>query len=82
MADDFRAMKAHDKQRRERNLKAADPAGWTIRTEYHWQRDLLGDVVDYWPSRNKWRWRGKTHHGSIKRWLEKRQEENNPQGDK
>lgn len=74
------AMKAHNKERRTRNLEAADPEGWTQRTEYHWQRDLMGDTVDYWPSRNKWRWRNKTRCGNVKPWLAKKLAENNPQG--
>lgn len=73
MAEDFRAHKEHEKERRKRNLAEADPEGWTIRTEYHWQRMVAGHLMDYWPSRNKWRWKGKTRHGGVKAFITKQE---------
>lgn len=67
------AMNAYHKERKARNLAQADPSGWTQRTPYHWQRDLNGKVVDYWPSRNKWRYEGRTRVGDIVGWLRKRE---------
>jgi len=65
MGEIFNAMRERDKQRRSDNLASADPTGWTQHTPVHWSRVLLGDRLDYWPSRNKFRWRGKTHHGDV-----------------
>ena len=65
----YQILKEEDKARKMRNLAAADPTGWDQKTPYHWQRELDGDIVDYWPSRNKWRWRGRTRVGEIKGWL-------------
>lgn len=78
MAEDFRLMKERDRERRERNLKAADPTGWTKRTEYHWQRTVCGHVMDYWPTRNKFRWKGKTHHGGVGAFITKQEKKHNP----
>lgn len=39
--------------------------GWTEHTEYHWSRTLAGSKLDYWPSRRKWRYRGKTSRGDV-----------------
>lgn len=41
--------------------QATDSDGWTKHTEFHWQRKLHGDLLDYWPSTGKWAWRGQTH---------------------
>lgn len=68
----WRAYKDHHRKRREENWRKADPEGWTVHTPYHWQMLLLGDILDYWPSRNKWRWRGKTHHGNVREFINAR----------
>ena len=73
MGEIFNAMRQHDKERRERNLKAADPTGWTIHTDVHWSRDLAGSRLDYWPSRNKFRWKGKTHCGDVQGFIHNRE---------
>lgn len=75
MGDVFRAMREADKERRERNLAAANPDGWTIHCATHWSRDLCGDRLDYWPSRNKFRWRGKTRCGDVEGFI--RNKDNN-----
>ena len=31
----------------------------------HWQARLQGDLLDYWPSTGRWRWRDKTHNGNY-----------------
>lgn len=65
MGEIFNAMRERDKERRHRNLGAADPSGWTVHTNVHWSRELAGHRLDYWPSRNKFRWKGKTHCGDV-----------------
>jgi hypothetical protein len=65
MGEIFNAMRERDKERRHRNLEAADPSGWTVHTSVHWSRELAGHRLDYWPSRNKFRWKGKTHCGDV-----------------
>ena len=65
MAEVFRVMKQHDKKRRARNRKAADPTGWVQHTDYHWSRKLNGERLDYWPSRNKFMYQGRVMVGDI-----------------
>lgn len=72
MADDFRFMKARDRERKTRNLAAADPEGWTQHTEYHWSRDLAGSRLDYWPSRNKFQYQGRVMTGDVNGFIRKR----------
>ena len=73
MAEVFREMDKLDKERRYRNLANADPTGWAIHTEWHWSRLLCGERVDYWPTKNKWRWLGKMYHGDIKGFIRNRE---------
>lgn len=73
MIEDFRFMKEINKRRKAENLANADPTGWKQLSPYHWQRTLHGDPVDYWPSRNKWRWRNRTRVGEIKGWLARKE---------
>jgi len=41
------------KQRKNNNLKEANPDGWRKHTEWHWSRSLNGLQLDYWPSTRK-----------------------------
>ena len=78
MGEIFRAMDKSDKERRERNLEDAyanADGGWTMHGTYHWSRDLLGDRLDYWPSRQKFRWRGKNYHGNVEGFIRNREGE-------
>lgn len=45
--------------------KKHEAAGFRQCSEWHWQATVGGDLLDFWPSKNKWRWRGVTHHGSF-----------------
>ena len=45
------------------DAKSADDGGWTKHTEYHWSRIVDGHRLDYWPSRKKYRFKGKTRRG-------------------
>jgi hypothetical protein len=61
----FKAKREDDKKRRERNLENADLTGFTKHTEYHYSRDLCGSRLDYWPSRNKFQYKGRVMCGDI-----------------
>ena len=65
MGDIYRAMREMDKERRDRNLAGADDEGWTKHTPWHWSRELCGSRIDYWPSRNRFRWCGRTRIGDV-----------------
>lgn len=70
MGDFYRDWNEDKKRRKAKNLEQADSAlrgaeGWKVHTDHHWQYTLNGDLLDYWPSTNKWRWRNKTHNGNV-----------------
>lgn len=37
--------------------------GFEQKSEWHWQRRLDGEVIDYWPSKAKWQFRGEIKVG-------------------
>lgn len=78
MADDFRALDEHHKQRKQNNLAKADPAGWTQHTEYHWSRMLNGKRLDYWPSTTRFMYEGKRHRGDVAGFIRNREKESPP----
>lgn len=46
--------------------KKHEAAGWNRFTDWHWQTTVDGDLLDYWPSKGKWRYRGITTEGMLK----------------
>jgi hypothetical protein len=38
-------------------------------TPYHWQTKVLGETLDYWPTKRKWRYRGETLTGDVKKFI-------------
>lgn len=45
--------------------KTADDGGWTKHTQWHWQRTVGTDLLDYWPSTQRVRFRGRTYRGEV-----------------
>lgn len=72
MGEIFNAMREDNKRRREENLAKANPEGWTQHTEYHWSRTLNGKRLDYYPSKNKFVYEGKTMVGNVENFIKKR----------
>ena len=83
VALDGQAMDALAKERREIALCEAtqhDDGGWTKHTPWHWQRQVGGKLLDYWPSRRKWQWGGRIVYGTdqdLARFIAKRSEATN-----
>jgi hypothetical protein len=67
MGDIFREMRESDKQRREENLERAQAHKhmFKVCTEHHWQYTLNGELLDYYPTRCKWRYRNKNRYGDV-----------------
>jgi len=42
---------------------------WTKFTPTHWQRKINGEILDYWPTRNKWRFANKTQVGDVEKFI-------------
>jgi hypothetical protein len=61
----FRDMKEHYRKVRHERAKAEDPTGWTQHTPWHWSRRLNGARLDYWPSRQRFRYGGRTMTGDV-----------------
>ena len=72
MGDVFRSYRQAIRERRCQNaeynagqLLADGDNVWVRHCETHWSTTLNGNRLDYWPSRCKWRWRGKTYTGDV-----------------
>ena len=72
VGEDYRALKAHRKEQREKNLTNANDEGWNKHTEYHWSRTLNGKRLDYWPSKNKFQYEGRVMCGGIEGFIRNR----------
>lgn len=51
-------------RRAEEFAKNYDKDRWRKCSDYHYQTQAGGRLLDYWPTRNKWRHDGVTYHGS------------------
>lgn len=69
----FDALKEFYRERRENNLKNANPDGWTKHTTYHWSRILNGKRLDYWPSRNKFQYQDRVMLGDVEGFIRNRE---------
>jgi len=67
MAEIFNSMRKHDKERRAKHLDDAQQSQipWTKHTEWHWSTTLNECRLDYWPSRTRFRYQGKTMVGDV-----------------
>lgn len=69
MSDDdwdyFRDVRLERLAKRRLRLASVDDFGWGKYTEHHWHRIIDGDKLDYWPSSNKWLYRGKYYRGGL-----------------
>lgn len=76
-AEDFAFFKEREqlrKERRARRLTTTDDFGWSKHTDTHWYRTLtdnfgLSHKLHYWPSANKWLFRGKYYRGGLPKFL-------------
>ena len=60
MKEYFDEMKSHKRELSSQRLEEFNPDGWTSHSPYHYSRKI-GDVrLDYYPSTNTCRWKGKT----------------------
>lgn len=78
MGDIFNAMKDADKERRHKNKEIADAMDFSDfkkHTEWHWSRPMSEGRLDYWPTKNKWRYNDKNYSGTagdLKRFIANR----------
>lgn len=74
MGDIFRGMRKADAERRYENLEKAKQSAlpWKKHTDYHWSLTLQHDRLDYWPTKNKFRWRNTMYYGGVEGFIRKR----------
>lgn len=68
MRDIFNAMKGADKERRHERKSVADSLDFSSFkkfTPWHWQTKVNGKTLDYWPTKNKWRFNKKVNYGTA-----------------
>jgi hypothetical protein len=53
------------------NFMQADVSGWNQYSILHWHRDLLGERLEFWPTKKKWRYKGKTMTGNVNEFIAK-----------
>lgn len=44
-------------------------AKWEKLTKWHWRTKVLGETLDYWPTKSKWRFRGETQTGDVQQFI-------------
>jgi len=66
MGDMYREMRKGRQRLRQEALDKADTTGFVQLTPWHFQRMHDGDVINWWPSGDKWQWRGRIYYG---RWM-------------
>jgi hypothetical protein len=61
----FDEIKKQRQERRAKRLANTDAYGWEKHTETHWYRMVDGEKLHWWPSANKWLYRGKYYRGAL-----------------
>lgn len=67
--DVFRDMRAEKQAKRGARLAAADTTGWSRFCVTHFYRDVDGHRLEWWPSGNKWLYKGKYYRGGLPKWI-------------
>jgi len=66
----WRAWEKGSDWHRFKKAKIAKPE-WKKFSGTHWQMAIRGEPLDFWPTKNKWRFRGKTYaFGSVKKFID------------
>jgi hypothetical protein len=59
------AAQQHRAEQHEKNRLATKDIDWREHTPWHWSADINGERLDFWPSKNKWMFRGKVSTGDV-----------------
>ena len=58
------------KAKPERKTKSGKSAvNWMKHTPYHWQTFIEGERLDYWPTKNKYMFRGEVMKGDVNKFI-------------
>ena len=61
----FKEIERERKLRRARRLMAQDSYGWGKHSDTHWYRFIEGEKLHWWPSANKWLYKGQYYRGGL-----------------
>jgi hypothetical protein len=61
----FVERRREKKERRARRLANTSDFGWEKHSETHWYRFIDGEKLHWWPSANKWLYKGKFYRGAL-----------------
>jgi len=78
----FDEIKKHRQERRNKRLAQADDFGWSKHSDTHWYRMLtdsfgMKQKLRWWPSANKWLYKGQYYRGGLPKWLKELVEDDN-----
>ncbi len=73
----FNDIRREKQERRAKSLAKADDFGWSKHSDTHWYRMIDGEKLHYWPSANKWLYKGCYYRGGLPRELGKKIDEDN-----
>lgn len=69
MGDMFREMRESNKRHRSEQLARVSPkldsSEWTKHTDWHYSKYIGPDKLDFWPSTDKFMFRGKVYKGGL-----------------
>ena len=60
MKEYFNDLNHHKKQLAAKRLDEFDPTDWTCHTSYHYSQQIDGTRLDYYPTTDICKWKGKT----------------------
>lgn len=67
--------KIKSEHHRRANMEAFDPTGWIKHQEYHYSTVLNGSRLDYWPSTQKFSYKGVIYQGDVYEFMDDKLEE-------
>ena len=69
--EDYKVMRQRKKERGRNNLASANKDGWKIHSTYHWSREVNGQRLDYWPTKNKFQYDGRIMTGDVIKFIKR-----------
>lgn len=61
----FKDRERHRRERRARRLNNTSDFGWSKHTDTHWYRMIGQEKMHWWPSSNKWLYKGRYYRGAL-----------------
>lgn len=86
-SEDYAIFKEREQKRKEwraKRINQTDDFGWSKHTDTHWYRMLVDSFgmshkLHYWPSANKWLFKGQYYRGGLPKWIGEMVDKDNEQ---